>query len=52
MLKIRFEYDLPVYDPEKHDPEKIFGFLCYRGVCYAKMVNLKSRGIQNWNVNQ
>jgi hypothetical protein len=52
MLKIGFNHDLPVYDPEKHDPDKVFGFLCYRGVCYAKMVDLKSRGEQNWNVNK
>lgn len=51
MVKVKFEYDLPEYDPEKHDPEKVFGFLCYRGVYYAKMVNLKSRGKQNWKVN-
>ena len=32
MLKIKFEYDLPDFDPEKHDPEKTFAFLTYRGV--------------------
>jgi len=26
MLKVRFEYDLPEYDPSKHDPDKVFGF--------------------------
>ena len=34
MLKVRFEYDLPEYDPSKHDPDKVFGFLTYRGVEY------------------
>ena len=43
MLKIRLEYDLPVYDPDR-----TFAFLTYRGVNYAKWVLLKSRGSQNW----
>ena len=44
MLKISFHYDLPAYDPVKHDPDKTFGFLTYRGIHYAKWVDLKSRG--------
>ena len=44
MLKVRLEYDLPEYDSNKHDPDKTFAFLTYRGVHYAKWVNLKSRG--------
>ena len=24
MLKVKFEYDLPEYDPLKHDPDKTF----------------------------
>jgi hypothetical protein len=47
MLKIRFEYDLPVYDSAKHDPDKVFRLLTYRGITYAKMVYLKSRGTSN-----
>ena len=43
MLKIKFVYDLQNYDPEKHDPDRTFAFLTYRGVCYAKWVHLKSR---------
>ena len=50
MLKIRFEYDLPEYDSDIHDPEKTFAFLTYRGVNYAKWVLLKSRGTKNWKV--
>ena len=50
MLKIRFYYDLPAYDPKKHDPVKTFAFLTYRGVDYAKWVNLKSTGIKNWKI--
>ena len=47
MLKIRIEYDLPEYDPKKHDPDETFAFLTYRGVNYAKWVNLKSRAIHS-----
>jgi len=50
MLKISFHYDLPAYDPQKHDPDKVFGFLTYRGVHYAKWVDMKSKGINNWKV--
>ena len=50
MLKIKLYYDLPAYDPEKHDPDKVFAFLTYRGVHYAKWGNLKSLGIQNWKI--
>ena len=54
MLRIilSFEYDLPAYDPEKHDPDKTFAFLTYRGVHYAKWVNLKPFGSQNWKVTR
>jgi len=50
MLKISLHYDLPAYDPVKHDPDKTFGFLTYRGVHYAKWVNLKSRGKKSWKL--
>ena len=40
-VKLVFDYGLPDYDPEKHDPDKTFAFLVYRGVSYAKWVNLK-----------
>ena len=50
MLKISLHYDLPAYDPVKHDPDKTFGFLTYRGVHYAKWVQLKSRGKKSWKV--
>ena len=50
MLKIEFSYDLPEYDPEVHDPDRVFRLLTYRGVTYAKWVFLKSRGIENWKV--
>jgi len=50
MLKIKLYYDLPAYDPVKHDPNKTFALLTYRGTHYAKWVDLKSRGISSWNV--
>ena len=50
MLKVKFFYDLPVYDPDKHDPDRTFAFLTYRGVHYAKWVDLKSRGIFGWKI--
>ena len=50
MLKIKFDYDLPAYDSVKHDPDKTFGFLTYRGVHYAKWAQLKSRGKKSWKV--
>ena len=50
MVKVRFEYDLPEFDPLMHDPDKTFAFLTYRGVHYAKRVNLKSLSIPSWKV--
>jgi|TARA_B100000035_G_scaffold84906_1_gene71359 hypothetical protein len=50
MLKVKFEYDLPEYDPLKHDPDKTFALLTYRGVHYAKWVNLKPFRLPNWKV--
>ena len=35
-VKIEWDYGLPDYDPDKHDPEKVFAFLCYRGVKVQK----------------
>ena len=54
MLKIKLYYDLPEYNPETHDPDRVFRFLTYRGVNYAKWVDLKSlsRSISNWTLNR
>ncbi len=43
MLRIRLDWDygLPDFDPEIHDPDRTFAFLTYRGVHYAKWVCLK-----------
>ena len=41
MLRIGWEPpEIPKYDPDKHDPEKVFALLCYRGIHYAKWVYL------------
>ena len=43
MIHINFNWEppeIPDFDPEIHDPEKVFAFLCYRGVHYAKWVYL------------
>ena len=52
MLKVRLEYDLPEFDPEKHDPNKTFAFLTYRGIHYGKWVSLKSLSKLSWKVNK
>ena len=49
-MKIKLEYDLPEFDPEKHDPDKVFGFLTYRGVHYAKWVYLKVLHQKSWKI--
>ena len=51
MWKIFKNNDPPDFDPLKHDPITVFGFLTYRGVCYAKWIHLKSCGISNWKVS-
>ncbi len=40
-IKVGWDYDLPEFDPEKHDPDRTFAFLTYRGIHYAKWVCLK-----------
>mgnify|MGYP001196336690 CR=1 len=52
MLKVKFDYDLPEYNKDIHDPEKTFAFLTYRGVHYAKWVSLKSRSIFGWKITK
>ena len=53
MLKIHFSWggtDLPEYDPEKHDPERVFAMLCYRGIHYAKWVYLNIFPNNEWEL--
>jgi|TARA_B000000609_G_scaffold144293_1_gene124911 hypothetical protein len=41
MLRINLNWErpeVPEYDEEIHNPEKVFALLCYRGVYYAKWV--------------
>ena len=55
MLRIKVDWDhpdLPEFDPVKHDPDRVFRFLTYRGVHYAKWVSLKVHfnAINNWKI--
>ena len=53
MLKINFHWEtpeVPEYDPEIHNPERVFAFLCYRGIHYAKWVTLDVFHVGNWNL--
>ena len=53
MIRIDWEYpEVPEYDPDIHDPEKVFAFMWYRGVHYAKWVylNILIEG-SSWNLN-
>ena len=47
-VKIEWDYGLPEYDPDIHDPERVFALLCYRGIHYAKWVNLNVFGTPSW----
>jgi|TARA_B100000085_G_C18249947_1_gene393552 hypothetical protein len=50
-LTLRLDYDLPSYDPEVHERKKTFALLTYRGVAYAKWVDLESRGTpKSWAI--
>ena len=41
MLRIGWQPpEIPDFDPEIHNPEKVFALLCYRGIHYAKWVYL------------
>ena len=42
--------EVPEYNAEIHSPERVFAFLCYRGIHYAKWVTLDVFGVGNWNV--
>ena len=52
MLHLRWETpEVPQYDPEKHNPERVFAMLCYRGIHYAKWVVLDPFKIKSWRVD-
>ena len=42
---------MPEFDEEIHNPERVFAFLCYRGIHYAKWVYLDVFNVKNWNLN-
>ena len=53
MLRISWERpEIPEFDPEIHNPEKVFAFMCYRGLHYAKTVyiNVSMEG-PSWFLN-
>ena len=51
MLRIGWEPpEIPEYDPNIHNPEKVFAFLCYRGVYYAKWVYLDIFHQGDWKI--
>ena len=54
MLHINVNWErpeVPEYDEEIHNPERVFALLCYRGVHYAKWVYLDVFSIGNWDLN-
>ena len=54
MLHVNFNWEppeVPEFDEEIHNPERVFAFLCYRGIHYAKWVYLDVFNIKNWNLN-
>ena len=54
MFNIQIDWEqpeIPEFDPEIHNPEKVFAFLCYRGVHYAKWVYLNIFPSNSWNVS-
>ena len=46
MININFNWE----PPEIPDPEKVFAFLCYRGVHYAKWVYLNIFPNDEWEL--
>ena len=51
MLHLRWEPRIvPEYDPEVHNPERVFALLCYRGIHYAKWVYLDVFKPVRWNL--
>ena len=51
MIRIGWEPpEVPDFDPEIHNPEKVFAFLCYRGIHYAKWVYLDIFHHTDWKL--
>ena len=50
MLRIGWQPpEIPDFDPEIHNPEKVFAFLCYRGIHYASGFILMLSSMNNGN---
>ena len=41
----------PEWNEEKHDIDEVFAFLCYRGIHYAKWVNIDIFHDPNWEIH-
>ena len=41
----------PEWNEEKHDITEVFAFLCYRGIHYAKWVNIDIFHDTNWEIH-
>ena len=51
MFRIGWEPpEIPDFDPEIHNPEKVFAFLCYRGIHYAKWVYIDVVFNKQWKL--
>ena len=51
MFRIGWEPpEIPDFDPEIHNPEKVFAFLCYRGIHYAKWVHVDVVFNKQWKL--
>ena len=51
MLRIGWEPpEVPDFDEEIHNPEKVFALLCYRGIHYAKCVYLDVVFNKQWKL--
>ena len=43
--------EVPEYNAEINNPERVFALLCYRGVHYAKWVTLDVFKVFNWDLS-
>ena len=51
MLRIGWQPpEVPDFDEEIHNPEKVFALLCYRGIHYAKWVYLDVVFNKEWKL--
>ena len=50
MLHLLGKGQAPEWDEDKHDIDKVFAFLCYRGIHYAKWVYLDVFNVGSWKL--